>query len=140
MVSRLALLLTLLALAVPVVSGEGRHGDETPLPSRMEGDAARLQALTSKMLCNCGCGEVLAECSHKECKTKVGLRQEIAAEIELGKTDEKILDDMGARHGAAILLTPTFRGFNTLLWIVPIALSLVGVGVVIFLHKRSGRP
>lgn len=137
MVRCVALLLTLLALALLCVSAEGRHHDETPPAPGVDGDARRLQTLATKMLCNCGCGEVLAECSHKECTTKVGLRQEIAAKLQQGETDEQILDDMGARHGAAILLTPTFKGFNTLLWIVPIVLSLVGVGVMVYLHKRS---
>jgi cytochrome c-type biogenesis protein CcmH/NrfF len=46
---------------------------------------------------------------------------------------------MGARHGATILLTPPFTGFNTMLWIVPIALSFLGFAFVLFVRLRSKR-
>jgi hypothetical protein len=36
----------------------------------LDGDSARMQSLTTKVFCNCGCGEVLAQCSHLECKTR----------------------------------------------------------------------
>jgi cytochrome c-type biogenesis protein CcmH/NrfF len=107
-----------------------------PLGMGSVGDADRVQLLAAKLLCNCGCGEILAECSHTECKTKIALKKEIAAAVQQGNTDEQILDEMGARHGSTILLTPAFRGFNTLLWIVPVAMAVLGLGAVIFRRQR----
>jgi cytochrome c-type biogenesis protein CcmH/NrfF len=46
---------------------------------------------------------------------------------------------MGARHGATILLTPRFKGFNTMLWIVPIGVSLFGFAFVLWGQFRSKR-
>ena len=98
----------------------------------MHGDSSRVDSLAGKLRCTCGCGDVLAECSHTKCETKASLKGELAAAILQGQSDEQIVDMMGARHGATILLTPAFKGFNTLLWIVPIALSVVGVTLVVF--------
>ncbi len=105
----------------------------------LAGDSDRVESLTTKLRCSCGCGDVLAECSHTKCTTKVSLKQELADATQHGQTDEQILDLMGTRHGATILLTPAFRGFNTLLWIVPIALSLFGFVFVLFWRLQSTR-
>lgn len=105
----------------------------------LAGDSDRVESLTTKLRCSCGCGDVLAECSHTKCTTKVSLKQELADATQHGQTDEQILELMGTRHGATILLTPAFRGFNTLLWIVPIALSLFGFVFVLFWRLQSTR-
>ena len=100
-----------------------------PLALALDTDAPRVRSLAAKMLCNCGCGDVLSECSHAECKARGPLKQEIAAAIQQGKTDDQILESLGARYGATILRTPPFRGFDMLLWIVPIGgavLALAG--------------
>jgi cytochrome c-type biogenesis protein CcmH/NrfF len=100
-----------------------------PIALAFDSDAPRLRSLAAKMRCNCGCGDVLAECSHPECKTREPLKQEIARALQQGKSDEQVLEAMGARHGATILLVPPFRGFDMLLWIVPIAGAVLAVGV-----------
>ena len=105
----------------------------------LAGDSDRVESLTTKLRCSCGCGDVLAECSHTKCTTKVSLKQELADATQHGQTDEQILELMGTRHGATILLTPAFRGFNTLLWIVPIALSLFGFVFVLFWRLQFTR-
>lgn len=74
-----------------------------------------------------------------KCETKRSLNIELADSIQQGQTDEQILDLIGTRHGATILLTPTFAGFNTLLWIVPIALGLFGFALVLFGRLWSKR-
>ena len=90
-----------------------------------DGDSRRAESLATKLRCTCGCGEILAECSHTKCESKKSLKVELADAVGQGLTDEKVVDLMGTRHGAAILLTPSFNGFNTLLWIVPIAVIFV---------------
>lgn len=96
-----------------------------------DGDSRRVDSLAAKLRCNCGCDEILAECSHTKCETKKSLKNELADAIRQGQADEQILDLMSTRHGAMIRLTPAFKGFNTLLWIVPVALGLFGFAFVL---------
>jgi cytochrome c-type biogenesis protein CcmH/NrfF len=100
----------------------------------LDGDSVRVQSLTTKVFCNCGCREVLAECSHLECKPRVSLKREIASAIVQGKGDDRILDDLGRKYGATILVVPAFRGFDALLWIVPIAVALIAL--IVFVWRR----
>ena len=97
-------------------------------------DAPRLHSLATKVFCNCGCGEILSECSHPECKTRVPMRQEIAFAVRNGKTDDQILGELENRYGASILVVPRFRGFNMLLWLVPLA--AVFIAFAIFIWRR----
>ncbi len=98
------------------------------------------KTFAARLRCNCGCAEILAECSHPKCESKGSLKHELADAIQQGQTDEQILELMGTRHGATVLLTPAFKGFNALLWIVPITLSLLAFAFVLFGRLRSRRP
>ena len=102
-----------------------------------DGDSQRVESLAERLRCNCGCGDILAECSHTKCEAKASLKHELADAIQQGQTDEQIVELMGTRHGATILLMPAFRGFNTLLWIVPIGFFLFGFAFVLFGRLRS---
>ncbi len=92
-------------------------------------NASRITSLTKKVFCNCGCGAVLSECAHPDCKTRVPLKEEIAAAVRAGGRDDEILGNLEKKYGASILLVPSFQGFNVLLWIVPLALGFLAVAV-----------
>jgi cytochrome c-type biogenesis protein CcmH/NrfF len=100
-------------------------------------DASRLHSLTTKVFCNCGCREILSECSHPECTTKVPLKQEIASAVKSVRTDDEILGNLEKKYGATILLVPGFRGFNVLLWIVPLVVGLIVLAI--FIWRRWSR-
>jgi len=103
-------------------------------------DSARVKALSGKLLCNCGCREQLAECSHKQCERKPGLQREIAAAINQGKSDDQILEMLAKEHGDGILLAPRFHGFNTLLWLVPVVGAFAAVGFTLAAQRRRAAP
>ena len=100
--------------------------------SAVGNDAPRLHSLTTKVFCNCGCGDILAECSHMECNTRIPLKEEIASSILKGMTDDEILDALEKKYGTNILAVPSFRGFNILLWIVPIAGGITALAVIVW--------
>jgi cytochrome c-type biogenesis protein CcmH/NrfF len=105
----------------------------------LNADSPRVQSLAAKLRCSCGCGDILDECSHPKCEARASLKRELADATQQGQTDQQILEAMGARHGATILLTPAFKGFNTILWIVPIAMGLFGFAFVLWGRFRSKR-
>jgi cytochrome c-type biogenesis protein CcmH/NrfF len=101
-------------------------------------ESVREKSVSSKILCNCGCGDILAECSHVQCQRRSALKQEIAAAVRDGNTDDEILNGMAARYGSAILVVPAFQGFNTLLWIVPVgSAGLMIIGAIVIWKRRS---
>lgn len=102
-------------------------------------DAGRLHSLAQKVKCDCGCGDVLAECGHVECTRRPMLKKEISDAALHGGTDDQILQQLAAVHGTAVLVTPMFRGFDMMLWIVPILLAISVVGGILYRFRKVGQ-
>jgi cytochrome c-type biogenesis protein CcmH len=68
----------------------------------------------------------------------IAVRQEIAADVHRGESDNKILTSLEASYGPSILLSPSTSGLGALLWVVPVAglVFLVGVGVRLARRRR----
>lgn len=105
----------------------------------LQGDPERLESVSKKVFCNCGCGEILAECSHLDCPRKGALKREISSLIMAGNDDRAILDELGAKHGASILATPAFRGFNALLWVVPVVVGVISIAGMLVRRRKAAR-
>lgn len=103
-------------------------------------ESSRVKAISGKVLCDCGCREVLGDCEHKQCKRKPAMEKEISLAAAQGKSDGQILRQLAAEHGGDILLTPIFNGFNTLLWIVPVTLGLGATIATMFVQRRRRAP
>lgn len=108
------------------------------LPSLAQQKGDRFRSVSQQMKCDCGCGDVLAECEHVDCKRRPALKKEISDSILRGDSDDQILADMAAAHGSAILVTPMLQGFNRMLWIVPVAIAVLVLGLTAFrVHKTE---
>jgi len=79
----------------------------------------RFNALGHRMMCSCGCGQVLLECNHVGCPRSDGMRNELAAGIDRGDSDDLVLQSFVQKYGATILAAPTTSGFNRIAWVMP---------------------
>ncbi|MEM6580427.1 MAG: cytochrome c-type biogenesis protein [Pseudomonadota bacterium] len=66
------------------------------------------------------------------------LRLLLYQQLESGASNEEILDHMVARYGEFVRYRPSFEGATVILWLTPLALLLVAVGVVILALRRKG--
>jgi cytochrome c-type biogenesis protein CcmH len=64
------------------------------------------------------------------------LRREVRQLLEQGKTDQEIRQHMRDRYGDFILFRPEFSPRNAWLWITPILLLLIGLGVAIRIIRQ----
>ena len=103
-------------------------------------DSPRAKTIASKVHCDCGCGDILAECSHVQCPRRTALKHEIATAVGTGINDDQILDELATHHGSTILAVPAFRGFNSLLWIVPVATFGLAISVAVVMWIRRKTP
>ncbi len=98
------------------------------------------QDLEESLTCQCGCGLTVHSCNHLQCGSAGPLREEIRAQMALGKSKPEILSYFKSKYGEKILSAPTTTGFNVVAWVTPFALVLVGgllVGVIIM--RWAGR-
>ena len=60
------------------------------------------------------------------------MRGVIRQQIQAGKSDQEIIQYFEQRYGNSIVWTPQWQGFGLLTWLVPLALFLIGCGLVFF--------
>jgi cytochrome c-type biogenesis protein CcmH len=104
--------------------------------------AARFNDLGHKMMCQCGCGQVLLECNHVSCPVSPVMRDELTNNIAGGLNDSLVLQSFVQKYGAVVLAAPTTEGFDLLAWIMPFAVSAVALVGTIFLvrHWAKNQP
>jgi cytochrome c-type biogenesis protein CcmH len=128
---RLATLFRTLFAALVVLLCLGATGATDP--------SARFNDLGHKMMCTCGCNQVLLECNHVGCTVSGGMRNELSQQIASGQNDSLILQSFVQEYGATVLAAPTLHGLDLLAWIMPFAVSLLALGGTIYLVRHWAR-
>ena len=95
-----------------------------------------VETLGNEVQCTCGCVAPLNQCPHLDCAQKAEIRAFIQKEIDDGKDEATILQDLSHRYGVRVLMSPPARGFNLAVWILPGASLLAGFGVVVVIVRR----
>ena len=99
----------------------------------------RFNDLGHRLMCVCGCNQILLECNHVGCNYSDHMRQELMAAIEHGDNDDLVLQAFIQKYGTTVLSAPTHQGFNRVAWIVPYLALVLGVGVVVMVVNAWGR-
>jgi cytochrome c-type biogenesis protein CcmH/NrfF len=99
---------------------------------------ARFNDLGHKMMCTCGCAQLLGECNHVGCTESGRERNELSAAIASGLGDQAVLDSFAAKYGATVLAAPTTKGFDLVAWIAPFAVFLAALlGTILLVRNWS---
>jgi cytochrome c-type biogenesis protein CcmH len=111
-----------------------------PVKLRASGDESdRSERLGGKLMCMCGCGQVLNECNHVDCPLRAGMFKEIDADVARGESDDLILQDFVQEYGEAVLSSPPAKGFNLVVWIIPGAALALGMCIAILVVRNWRR-
>jgi cytochrome c-type biogenesis protein CcmH len=84
----------------------------------------RAKAIGRRLMCVCGCNEVLTACNHVGCTYSRAMLKELDAHIARGESDDLILQDFVQEYGPTVLVDPPKRGFTSLVWIAPIVVPI----------------
>jgi len=99
-------------------------------------NSARFNDLGNKMMCTCGCGQVLLQCNHYGCPALTRESAELRADLGKGMTDNAILIAFENEYGPTVLAAPMLTRFNMLAWIVPPLLLGLGILGTFLLVRR----
>ncbi len=100
---------------------------------------ARFNDLGHRLMCVCGCNQILLECTHVGCNYSEHMRDELMAAIDHGDNDDLVLQAFIQKYGTTVLAAPTQTGFNRVAWIMPYAALGLGLGVVTMIVRAWGR-
>lgn len=104
-------------------------------------ESARVNDLGHRMMCVCGCNQILMECNHVGCAYSSRMRNELVAAIDRGDNDDLVLQSFVQKYGTTVIAAPTTKGFNRVAWIMPYLALVVGLtGVVLIVRVWRTRP
>lgn len=97
---------------------------------------ARFNDLGHKLMCKCGCNQILLECNHVGCSYSTKMRDQLTAGLQRGEADGLILDGFVQEYGASVLAAPTTTGFNVVAWIMPFIALVAGLTLVTLIVRK----
>ncbi len=101
---------------------------------------SRFNSIGHKMVCTCGCGQILLECNHVGCPNSSGMIDELKTQLSGGGTDTSIFNAFMAKYGPTVLAAPIRGGFDNVAFIVPIAVFLLAIlGTAFLIRHWRGR-
>jgi cytochrome c-type biogenesis protein CcmH/NrfF len=96
---------------------------------------ARFRDLGHRMMCACGCSQILLECNHVGCTYSDKMRNQLMASIDKGNNDDLVLQGFVQEYGPTVIAAPTATGFNRVAWIMPFVALGMGITFVIYVVR-----
>jgi cytochrome c-type biogenesis protein CcmH/NrfF len=87
----------------------------------------RARRIGKRLMCVCGCNQVLTECNHVGCTYSHSMLKELDDRVAQGSTDDLVVQSFVQEYGTTVELVPPARGFNRWMWIMPVLLPLAGL-------------
>jgi cytochrome c-type biogenesis protein CcmH len=119
---------------VPVVALTAAVVFSTGLLQGQSSDRAK--RLGGKLICMCGCNQILTECNHVGCTRSGAMLKEMDQRVTANDSDDLILQSFVQEFGAAVLAEPPTRGFNSLAWAIPGIAFALGLGLVVMVIRQ----
>jgi cytochrome c-type biogenesis protein CcmH/NrfF len=102
---------------------------------------ARFNDLGNRMICTCGCGQLLLKCNHLGCQSLEQMTGKLHAALDKGDNDDLILQGFVQDYGPTVIAAPTTTGFNRVAWIMPFAVLALGIAFAVHtVNSWKNRP
>lgn len=101
----------------------------------MGDESARVNDLGHRLMCACGCNQILLECNHVGCSYSDRMRAELVAAVDRGDNDDLTLQSFVQKYGPTVLAAPSKTGFDRVAWITPYLALVLGLGLVTYIVR-----
>jgi cytochrome c-type biogenesis protein CcmH/NrfF len=95
----------------------------------------RAKALGTKLMCMCGCGQILTQCNHINCPSSGPMLKELDMHVTKGEADDLIIQDFVQEYGEKVLSAPPATGFNSIAWYIPGFAFVIGLAIVVMVIR-----
>lgn len=97
---------------------------------------ARYENLGGKIMCTCGCGQMLLKCNHVGCPNSAKMIGQLRAQVAATNDDEAVLNFFRSEWGVTTVVEPGRHGFELLAWILPFAGLGVGILLLVLVARK----
>jgi cytochrome c-type biogenesis protein CcmH len=92
-------------------------------------ETARARALGQKLMCVCGCNQVLISCNHVGCSYSHDMIKQLDERVARNEPDDLTIQAFVQEYGPTVLSAPPAKGFNRVAWVMPVVVPLVALGI-----------
>jgi cytochrome c-type biogenesis protein CcmH/NrfF len=101
-----------------------------------DNETSRYNSAGSKIMCTCGCAQMLLKCNHVGCPNSAQMIRELQANVERNASEDDILKWFREHWGVTAVVEPSTHGFELLAWIMPPAALALGLSVAFLLIRN----
>jgi len=99
----------------------------------------RAKQIGKRLMCMCGCNQILTACNHVGCQMSAAMLKELNERVARGDSDDLILQSFVQEYGTAVIAEPPTKGFSRIAWFLPSMALGLGLGIVILVIVRWAR-
>lgn len=96
----------------------------------------RAKRLGAKLMCMCGCNQILTQCNHVGCAVSAKMLKELDELVARNEPDDLTLQSFVQEYGESVLAEPPAKGFNRVAWFIPGVAFALGLGIVVLVIKH----
>jgi cytochrome c-type biogenesis protein CcmH len=97
----------------------------------------RFDKVGHKLMCGCGCSQILLECNHVGCPVSPTMISELHSQVDAGTPEAGILTWFADKYGPIILAAPLRDNFfDRSTWYIPGGVLVLGILGVMLLVRR----
>jgi cytochrome c-type biogenesis protein CcmH len=115
-----ARLAAFLSVAIVLLFAPTSHAQQTE----------RAKELGKKLMCVCGCNQVLTACNHVGCTYSHTMLKELDQAVARNESDQLTLQAFVQEYGPTVLAEPPAKGFDWAAWVVPVVVPLVALFIL----------
>lgn len=105
-----------------------------------DSESVRYNRIGGKIMCTCGCAQMLLQCNHVGCPNSDQMIHQLRASVHEYSKDEDVLNFFRKTWGVTAVVEPDTHGFELWAWVLPIAVPLLALGLLVTLliirHRR----
>ena len=96
-------------------------------------DRARFEHFTAELRCPQCQNQSIGDSDSMQAED---LRRDLYEQIQAGRSDKEITDEMVRRYGNYILYRPPLNSSTVVLWVLPVVLLIIGIVVVLVMVRK----
>jgi cytochrome c-type biogenesis protein CcmH len=101
-----------------------------------DGDNSRYEAVGGKIMCMCGCDQLLLKCNHVGCPYSARMISQLRDNLAKSSNDADVLNFFRREWGVTSVVEPSRHGFELLAWVLPFAGLGTGMLLVVLVARK----
>jgi cytochrome c-type biogenesis protein CcmH/NrfF len=96
-----------------------------------DSENVRYERVGGKIMCACGCAQMLLKCNHVGCQDSDQMIRQLRAAVQQYPNDDDVLNFFRRTWGVTAVVEPDTHGFELWAWVLPVAGLALGLTLVL---------